>query len=243
VFRSLGVTAVLADVPAGGVALAGLLTQLGDTWFVAVALAGVYLAARRGYPVVADAWRDSLFLVAVALGAAALTVGLKAVFGLPRPPGATTAAVPEFLPPIAGSLYTAAVTGHGFGFPSGHALLTTAVCLAGALRVRIGTQSQRLVVATIVTVIVSTTRLVLGVHYLVDVLAGVLVGAILVGALRHTGWDSPGRALLAALGLALGGLVLARSLSGVAILASTLVASSAWWLSCRSDRAARIVGA
>jgi membrane-associated phospholipid phosphatase len=243
VFRSIGVAEVLADVPAGGVALAGLLTQLGDTWFLAVALAGVYLAGRRGSTVVADAWADSLFLVAVALAAAALTVGLKAVFGLPRPPGATTAAVPALLPPFAGALYTAAVTGHGFGFPSGHALLTTAVYLAAALRLRIGTSSQRLAVATGVVALVSTTRLVLGVHYLVDVLAGVLVGAILVAALRSTVWDSPGRTLLIALGLGIGALLLARSLSSLAILASTLVASSAWWLSSRSDRAARIVGA
>ncbi len=173
--RGVGETGLVADLPDAVVAVTALLTQFGAVWFVFLLLA-VFAVAVFG-PV--DAPVDGTAVVALS-GATLLAVGLttllKAVFALPRPPGADTVQVPAALTTLA-PLYEYAATGDGFGFPSGHALLATA--FYGTLaHVWSGRRPTRLAVA--VVTLVALTRVVLGVHYLVDVVVGALLGLVVV---------------------------------------------------------------
>ncbi|PSQ05845.1 hypothetical protein BRC97_07790 [Halobacteriales archaeon QS_6_71_20] len=115
-------------------------------------------------------------LVAVGLGALAVTVGLKSLFAFPRPPGAGEAVVPAWLPGALGGAYVDAATGDGFGFPSGHAIGSTMVYGGLATFLDVGRRRTRLRVAGAVVALVALTRVVLGVHYVADVIVGVAVG-------------------------------------------------------------------
>jgi len=154
--RDLGVTSTIAPaVPEPVLGLVVVLTALGGPKLIAVAstagsAAGV-AAGRVEWP------QARRFLVAVALALSA-SIFLKRGLAMPRPPTALMA-IPE----------------DGYGFPSGHA--TAAAGLATAL---VGSLPRRerwqFALAAGFVALVAATRLLLGVHYLVDVLAGILVG-------------------------------------------------------------------
>ncbi|WP_435063533.1 phosphatase PAP2 family protein [Halobaculum sp. EA56] len=164
-----------AALPEPLIALAALLTQLGDAWFLYLGLGLLYwLGDRR---LAANPRRVGATLVAVGLGALAVTVGLKSFFALPRPPGAAEATAPAWLPTLLRGVYANAATGDGFGFPSGHAIGSTMVYGGLATFLDVWDRRTRLRVAAAVVTVVALTRVVLGVHYLVDVAVGVAVGA------------------------------------------------------------------
>jgi len=165
-FGELGVIQEL--VPEWSAPLWGLLTQLGDLWFVVVLFALLY-------------WRDrdrrqelTSLAIAVVVGVVAF-VSLKYTFQLPRPDSPLLAAqsVPELLRPI----YSATASASGYGFPSGHATVSTIVYFGLASALTIWDSRRRYALAGALVCLVSFTRLVLGVHYLVDVLAGAALGA------------------------------------------------------------------
>ena len=111
----------------------------------------------------AETRRDRAFVIAVGVAAFALSVGIKGIVGIDRPDLA-------FAPPD----YP------GYSFPSAHAL--GAAAFYGALAVTIQRRSRRLRygLAGIAIAAVAISRLTLGVHYLGDVLVGVLLGLGLV---------------------------------------------------------------
>lgn len=79
-----------------------------------------------------------------------------------------------------------------FGLPSGHAQKTVAVWGALALsliRMRRWPSAPVLLVVTAGVVLVSLSRLVLGVHFIQDVVVGLAIGLLLLGILR--GIDAP----------------------------------------------------
>lgn len=193
--RGVGEAAIVSELPEWVVAVAGLVTQLGDMWFVLAAIVAVYWLGERGTLRVAHPLRDSLFLLALATGGYALTVVLKHAFGLPRPPGATTAAVPPWLPVVADPVYESLVTADGFGFPSGHAVKATAVFGGAALVFEVGERRRRLAVAAVSIALVALSRVVLGVHYVVDIVAGVAVGLVFLAAMVRFASHRPERAL------------------------------------------------
>jgi membrane-associated phospholipid phosphatase len=178
--RAVGVTDLLAAAPDWVVAVFVLVTQLGDAWFLFGAFSLLYWLGPS---------RDLLdrpagaTLIGLGLAAVALTVAAKFLFALPRPPGAGTATVPAWLPSALGDLYTRAATGDGFGFPSGHALGSTVAYGGLALFADAWNRRSRLLTAGLVAALVSLSRLVLGVHYLVDVVVGMALG---VGVLWFT---------------------------------------------------------
>jgi hypothetical protein len=201
--RGVGETAVVETLPDAVVGLFRLVTYLGDpVTLLLIVAAGYLLADRLDVPSARMA-----AAVALALGGLALTLALKYGFALPRPPGAGA---------------------DGFGFPSGHAIGATVVYggLAGLLRPhdrRVARVAAPLVVA------VAASRVIVGVHYLVDVVAGVAVGVgYLVVAFRlGPGWApedvrpvAVGRAFALAVGLALVAV-------GVTVIADTVVALAA----------------
>ncbi|WP_435146584.1 phosphatase PAP2 family protein [Halobaculum sp. P14] len=173
--HGLGVPELVAGLPGWVVVVAAALTQLGDAWFIYLSFGLLYwLGDRR---VAANPRRVGATLIAVAIGALAVTVGLKSLFALPRPPGASTAPAPTWLPTLLAVVFENAATGDGFGFPSGHAIAAT-MCYGGlATFLDVWDRRRRWTAAGAVIGVVGLTRLLLGVHHLLDVVAGVVAGA------------------------------------------------------------------
>jgi len=171
--RAVGVTEALSALPGAVVILFALITQLGDFWFTFSACALLYWLGSRTPTLGRDLTRDrTAMLVALLAGAVALAVSLKAVFTLPRPPGAGTATHADLLPVALRGIYESMATGEGYGFPSGHATVAVLVWGGFAWALRVGTRRARTAVAATVIGLIGLSRLVLGVHYLADVLAG-----------------------------------------------------------------------
>lgn len=173
-----------------------LLTQLGDVWFLAVLLGALYwldTPRRDDIAVIAGVW----------LAGMGVYKGLKELFGFPRPDQPLLD--PELLPWLVQPVYQATAFATGYGFPSGHAVNTTIVYLGLAHVLTYGSRRRRFAGAAAIVAIVSFSRVALGVHYLVDVVAGVAVGlsVLLLAALLvpRTAADRP----TIALGLAIGG--------------------------------------
>lgn len=192
--RGVGVTEALGTLLSEPlVVLSALVTQLGDPWLYFVVLTALYLLAGRSDAVDRD---RAAFLIALAVGVVAVTTGLKYLFAYPRPPAPETAPGLDLVPSLLQQAYVEAVLAEGFGFPSGHALGATGIWGGTALVVDVWTRKRRLQVAGAVIAVVSLTRLTLGVHYLADVVAGVVLGvAYLAVAYRIAdGGRAPGRA-------------------------------------------------
>ncbi|MDS0295811.1 phosphatase PAP2 family protein [Halogeometricum luteum] len=155
--RGLGELDAAASLPDAVVTLFSVLTYLGNPWVCLFAVCLAYVVGPRA----GIARPSAAFVLALGLGAVGLTLGLKAAFALPRPPGAAET---------------------GYGFPSGHALGTTVFWGGAALLAHAGRRRVRLGVAAAVVAVVALSRVVIGVHYLADVVAGVAVGALFATA-------------------------------------------------------------
>ena len=122
-------------------------------------VAVIYLYARRK-------WWDGLGITVASLGSWWLEIQLKLIFQRPRPD------LPHLTP----------VT--GYSFPSGHALVTSALFFTLALvyyRHAASRAGRALVLAgaVLLVLLVGTSRVYLGVHYPSDVVAGWAVGGLL----------------------------------------------------------------
>jgi membrane-associated phospholipid phosphatase len=231
VSRDLGVVdAIHSVLPEEAALLLGLLTQLGDVWF----LFGITMLAYWLRP--SDRER-----VAVVLGLAFATVAtveaLKPLFGLPRPP--TPLATAETYPRVLRGLFEATATAGGEGLPSGHATLSTVVWLGLAGAVRVGHARRRMAVAIGLIALISFTRLALGVHFVVDVVLGTLLGLAAIAGLAWATTASPVDRPTTAFGIATvvaaGALLLTTTNAGGAVphdplltFAASLGALAAW---------------
>lgn len=183
-------------VPESLAVVFALLTQLGDIWFVTLLLVVAFIRFDR----------DRIVTVAgLVMGAVALVLACKYAFALPRPnrPLVALGAVPPLVRPV----YEVTAYATGYGFPSGHAVVTTAAYLPLAEAVPVSTRRRRYGIAVSIITVVGLSRVVLGVHYLVDVLAGVvLAGVFLLVArrimARYPDDDHPTVALSLAVALA-----------------------------------------
>ena len=125
---------------------------------------GLTVLAVTGYLVLQQLYRVAAFVGVASLGGWLLNDVLKSIFERTRP-----AIVPHLREVASPS------------FPSGHALTSAAVFLTlGVLLMRISerrlTKFYCLAVAMLATFLVGTSRILLGVHYPTDVLAGWLIG-------------------------------------------------------------------
>ena len=135
-------------------------TRLGNEEFFLLLLPLVYLCIDR---------KSGLRLGALILGCDALCGILKLAFGLPRPYWMDTRVRSWAQDP-------------SFGFPSSHAQVATAVWLFIAQRVG---KSWMWILAIVLIALISLSRVFLGVHYLLDVVGGALIGlAFLVAFLQ-----------------------------------------------------------
>jgi hypothetical protein len=145
------------------------------------------------------------------IGAGALTTGLKAYFGLPRPPAAVHV-----------------IPADGYGFPSGHAVAATITWLTIAVHASSSTRQRRIAAALVIIGLVGLSRVILGVHYPIDVAAGILAGLIYLAITAAGSWNAPEWSLGLALVTSLLALVIARTPDAV-FYASVAVASTLTW--------------
>ena len=157
------------DPPVLVALVAAAATWLADPVALVVIVTLLYWLAP---PFAADQRSVGGTMVGLAIGALAVTVGAKAAFGAPRPPGASTVAFGG----LAGSFVRAAISADGFGFPSGHAVAATVVYGGFAAFTDLWRRRTRVIVAGCLVCVVAATRVILGVHYVIDVLAGIALG-------------------------------------------------------------------
>jgi len=149
--RGVGEVALAQSFPDAVVAVFWALTHLGNPYLLLSLVALAYLLGERvGLP-----RRSAAFALALGLCAIGITIGLKHFFALPRPPISYRG---------------------GYGFPSGHALGSTAFWGGVAVLATRGRWRRRLGIAGAVVAVVALSRVAIGVHYLADVAAGVGVG-------------------------------------------------------------------
>ena len=230
--HGVGLVEALSALPDVVVVLFALLTQLGDLWFYFLALSVFYFFGDR-LPRLGGAIdrRRAAYLIALALGAAALTAALKHAFALPRPPGANTAELAVLFPEVVRPLYVSAATGDGYGFPSGHALGAAVVWVGAATVIGVGRDRVRYAVAGTVAGLIGLSRVVIGVHFAADVVVGLVAGLLYLGVVDRVAerGASPGRAFSVATLVALCGLLVAGFESEpIAVLGATLGARIAW---------------
>lgn len=165
--RGVGEFAVQELIPESLAIVVALLTQLGDIWFVTVLVFAAFVRFDH----------DRIATVGgLVLGAIALVFVFKYTFELPRPNQPLVA--PETISPLLRPVYEASAHASGYGFPSGHAMVSTATYLALAETLPVSTRRRRYAVATAIIAVVGFSRVALGVHFLVDVLAGIAISAV-----------------------------------------------------------------
>jgi membrane-associated phospholipid phosphatase len=205
--HGIGVTEGLSGTtPESVVALFALITQLGGIWFYFLVLSVTYIIGERRLNQRAHFNRPQIaYLIALALGAAALTATLKGLIAHPRPSSAEVAVGINLFPVGLQPLYEWAATADGFALPSGHATGAIVVYGGAATILDIGTRRQRFAVAGLIITLVALSRVVLGVHYLGDILGGIIIGGIYLGIVDRVArrGANPGRAFSLAATLAI----------------------------------------
>jgi undecaprenyl-diphosphatase len=135
------------------------ITALGGAWVLGLAVLSIV-----GFLLFQGMGRTALFVFIASVGGWILNGALKELFQRPRP---------EVVPHLSEVLT--------LSFPSGHAMSSASVYLTlGVLLMRIAerraTKIYCMAIAVLVTVLVGSSRVYLGVHYPSDVLAGWLIG-------------------------------------------------------------------
>lgn len=123
-----------------------------------------------------------LRLLAIAATALAVLLAAKHAFGLPRPPASMRVPVSEVAAPF-DVVYADLLDTDESGFPSGHTTLAAAV-YGGAAMDAARNRRRWLAVAGALTLVVGFSRVFLAVHFLADVVGGVLLGAGIVAAMH-----------------------------------------------------------
>lgn len=225
--RGIGEVEFAAGLPDAVGLVAALVTALGDVWFVFALFGALYWFGTAAPGPVALSRRHAAFGIALAFGGLAAVTALKELFRLPRPPGAADPAGAGLVPETLLPLYAEIGAASGFGFPSGHAV--SAVVVYGGLGLLIGSRRSYAAGAAL-CVSLPLSRIALGVHYLVDVAAGLAVGATYLGVVyRLCGRGSkPGRAMSVALAAALVGAAIGYSTETMFALGGTLGGRMAW---------------
>lgn len=218
--RDLGVTRAVQEwLPAWTLDAFVGVSLLGDLLVIVPALGLLYLAdvgrsVARGDtdgPLCSD---RTAFLVAAIFGGLALVVLLEALIGLGRPPEEWHVVEPS-----------------EYGFPSGHTMAATVFWGALAWWSTVGTRPRRVAVASLLVGLVGLSRLALGVHYLIDVVAAVAVGVVYLALIGRIGRVHPDRAFAVAVTIAVAAVVVTGGSGRAAMaLVGTAGAGAGWWV-------------
>lgn len=163
----------------------------------------------------------------IVIGAYGLFVGLKPMIAIERP-GVDPPVPTEGLPPVVQFVVDLAVGFPTDSFPSGHAVAVTVFWGLVVIDGSIGTLRQRLVAAGVIITGVAASRVILGVHYVGDVVVGVLIGAGYLGGMllvrRHAAWPALSTLLVGA-GISTLGLLMGRPVDSLLLLGAAAVAA------------------
>ncbi|QZA88669.1 phosphatase PAP2 family protein [Salinarchaeum sp. IM2453] len=152
-----------------------VLTHLGSVYVVVPAVILAYFWA----PNRMATW------IATVCGYYGLMGGIKSLNSADRPPIVADVSA-EWFPGVFSWLH-----GHGAGitttsFPSGNAMIATAIITLMIFDLRISTLRNRALVGAAVIGLVGYSRLALAVHYPIDVIGGIALGIILAGTVVST---------------------------------------------------------
>ncbi|WP_255194486.1 phosphatase PAP2 family protein [Natronobeatus ordinarius] len=215
--RDVGVTELVRTMlPEWAVPVFELIALLGDVFVVVgvllvVAVVDVQRSVRDGSDQLLS--NRTAFVLAIVLGGLALTLVLKAAFGAPRPPSSLQA-VPR----------------DGDGFPSGHTMAATVLWVALARWGQRFTARRRYQLAALAVGLVGVSRLALGVHYVVDVVASVAFGLAYLSLATRLTKQNPTLAFVGA--SLLGGLavvVTGGSVDGWLAFVGCAGGATTWW--------------
>ncbi|MBO4248118.1 phosphatase PAP2 family protein [Halomicrobium sp. IBSBa] len=200
---------------------AGVVTAFGGATALLFVLSLLYWLDER---------RSTATVVSYAFVALAVVILLKAAIGMGRPPASVRSI------PLANDPY---------GFPSGHAVAAVVV-YGGLATVRDRLDDVRVVAAVALAVaLVALSRVVLGMHYLGDVIVGTGLGLVVLAACWRFVGRRPGRGFLVA-GVVAVGAVLVTGGSSESILAlggSVGGAVGSRWIDAVSKLRSRLDGA
>jgi len=179
------VASTLLFTPAESVVtLFAFVTLLGDAWFLFVGLAVLYWVG----PHLDETTRPAAAtVIGVATLALAVVLAVKSYTAIPRPTAMPID--PTGLPAGLAGFVAGELDSSGFTFPSGHATGATAVYGGLAVLLTVGRRRLRYVAAGSVIALVSGSRVILGVHYLRDIVAGMTLGVGLVVLARWVADD------------------------------------------------------
>lgn len=222
--RGIGEHALIETLPDWLAFVFALVTQLGDVWFLAVLLLWLFwyaIPSREEIVVIGGAWFAGLGLYR----------GLKVLIAAPRPPSPPLE--PTGFPVAIATVYELTAFASGYGFPSGHAVNATVVYVGLASVLTVSTARRRYAAAGGIVTAVCVARVVLGLHYVVDVVAGVGVGLAVLGLLRALVARRPADPVAIAFAFAIPLSLLyvavsAAELEAVALLAASVVTFVAW---------------
>ncbi|MDZ7746740.1 MAG: phosphatase PAP2 family protein [Halobacteriales archaeon] len=228
--HGIGVVAALRDAPDFVIVAFVALTQLGDLWWFLTALTLAYAFAGTHPRLRGERVRErAAFVIAVALGALAVTYLLKLTVAHPRPPGAETARELAWLPASLEPVWRFLATSDSSSLPSGHATGSAAIYGAVALVSRWGSRRLRYGGVIALVALVAFSRVVIGVHYVGDVLAGLAVGSgYLAVVWLATRGRRVKRAFSLAVAVALVGMFTTLTPETAAILAAALSGRITW---------------
>jgi membrane-associated phospholipid phosphatase len=204
-------------------------TALGDAWFVFCLLGALYWFGPALPGPMSLSRRVAAFGIALALGGLAATTTLKELFRLPRPPGAADPAAAALVPEMLLPLYAEIGASDGFGFPSGHAV--TAIVVYGGLALVIDSRRGH-AAAAVLCVAIPLSRVALGVHYFVDIVAGAALGVAYLGAVYRycrRGTD-PASAMAIAVVVAIGSVAVGNTADTLLALGGSLGGLVGWLL-------------
>jgi membrane-associated phospholipid phosphatase len=205
-FETSTVESVQEPFPPWAIDAFAVVTDFGDPLFFIVLVSLVYWLTDH---------QTAIWLVAALMLGFGLTVGLKEVIAIERPPAAV-----QHIP------------ADGNGIPSGHT--SGAVTVYGALAAlySVGPRRLRYAAAAIAAGLVGLSRVVLGVHYVADVIGGAVLGlaviAVVLWARDHD--RSPLPFFVVGAGAALAGAVLSGFAYRAAVLqfGAALAAAVCW---------------
>lgn len=196
-------------VPEAAVPFLVVVTGLGDPAFLVVLATLTYWLGPR-YELLER--RAGAAVLATTLLGVSATLFLKYGFAMPRPP-ADVMLIPE----------------DGAGFPSGHATAAAATYTALAWTLNRWTRAKRYGTAGVLVVIVALSRVVLGVHYAIDVVVGVGVGLMALTIVRWLAREGMSKAFAVSVPIALGGALLAGTAEGALQFGFVAGAALGWW--------------
>lgn len=166
VWSDTPVRAAVDSVPEPvGVAF-GVVSHLGSVWFVVPAVLAAFLLVRTER---ATAW------LGIVGGGYGVMLAVKSLFSVERPDVAPPVAA-DTLHPVLRVVYEPSVEIATTAFPSGHVLAATVLWGLFVVDSRRCSRLGRGVLAGGAIVLVGSSRIALGVHYPIDVVAGVAVG-------------------------------------------------------------------